>query len=1076
MSSRQKKKKTSRTSSGWASIFTIGILLPAILVLYSLNHLRNIGVSTQEEDLLLLPPVAKSNEAGRNNNQDVLVFSADSVLVPKITQEVKYYLREKTLIPAHTSTIEENPEKEEEEKPEEEIPKEIILSDHNIHALPSDTVEIDLSSLKHIASTIRPPKETSFMEDISLIPDYATVTSRPKFMDFIGSPPSTLLKLGKGCKCQLLSIDCLDAIRCLPEETDVASGIALRNSMKKHAAFWRIPISDIGGSPIGMTSQFNTIYVFREWHSRNQLPQGLENFHEAFLDESRYPYCREHDLKGRNCFLQNFTTLEEEEDFFVNDPDKDSNSDEITRIKAPVKKEKQKKKLREMEERFQQLQSDPSSASPLDYLLAYCHISRITFQIRSHVYELYKKRLKEIDHNHERKRVQRVSLHLRRGDACRHAKEGYEEKASPLDSPSQASRDRLCYDTGVYMAVLQRIQSLLPEKHLVVYAATDHSQSLMDDIRTEYPDIYKSVSWKYLEYSRQIFDYFAGQELELGLEAYFIESPENKNKPLLGESAIVDIWHLSHGQVFIGHLGSRFGKLGWYQAIARYNSFVPFYTVDGHSVCCDIDESCGKMSKFVLSMENCLAIFYPDVDQFRTTKTEEDYWTKGATFRKIAAKKEKKFREDRIIETSTIANIEFTNLNANPVTWNYYPTKPQSVREPDIELDNKKCPRIMNTIDTSPPREKNPSKGACTGFEGILHIQHGDLGGASGTVFFQFMVGMLRWAEHHNVKPWVHLNDVSKVIFDQAVHKKEGTSLTKLTMLDGIKIGWARDSQDPMGYIIPGLPQRQLGAELERKEFVFEGTGVWEHYFEPVSDFSPGDDPSCLDKPYLTMELNHILPGLHSHASWVPHPWRYWMPDHVQQPETPFRDWFVPQRLHAAEIVKRYIRFNPYMEQRAACALPNPENSLGMHIRHGDKYPSRGIIETKSFLPFCKAFVEQGGGSIYLATDSALVFEEIKREWPTHVSGHVVVQPAVKGLSHNDTAAFDLGVSAHRTNVEALTDLRALSKCTYLLHGWSAMTEAVFFLNPDLIDRSVDLDDYTQSDQLNHFVQSILTK
>jgi len=1011
MSARKKDNETSYLALRWPYVMKIGILLPSILVLYSLDLLRNIDIPPQEEDLLSLPLVVKSNGLRLKNNQDGLDFNTDSILVPKIQDN----------------------------------------------------------------STVRLPKIKSSVDDIAFIPDYATVNGRPEFIDFIGSPTTTLLKLGKGCKCQLLSIDCLDAIRCLPEKIDVASGIALRNSMKKHAAFWRVPISDIGGSPIGMTSQFNTIYVFREWLSKNQLPKGLDNFDEAFLDESLYPFCRKHKLKGRNCFLQKFTTLEDKEEFWDNNPNEYTGSNDIIRIKAIVKNQHEKK-LRETEERFQRLQSDPSSASPLDYLLAYCHISRITFQIRRHVYKLYKERLKETNHNGEGKSVIRVSMHLRRGDACRHAKGGYEKKASLLDSPAQASHDRLCYDTGVYMDILQRIQLLVPEKHLVVYLATDHSQSLMHEIQNKYPDLYKSSSWKYLEYSRQIFDYFAGQDLELGLEAYFIESPENKNKPILGESAILDIWHLSYGQVFIGHLGSRFGKIGWYQAIARYNSFVPFYTVDGHSVCCDIDEACGKMSKFVVSMENCLAIFYPDVNLFRTAKTEKDYWTIGATSRKIAAKKEKKFHQDRIIETSNIANIEYTNLNANPVTWEYYPTKPRSVREPNIKLDNKKCSMIMKTIDTPPPRKKYVSKGACIGFNGVLHIQHGDVGGASGTVFFQFMVGMLRWAEQHNFKPWVHLNDVSKVVFDQAVHKKGGTLPTKLIMLDGMKIGWARDSQDPIGYIIPGLPQRQLGTELKRKEFTFEGTGVWEHYFEPVSDFSPGDDPSCLDKPYLTMEYNHILPGLHSHASWVPHPWRYWMPDHVQQPEVPFRDWFVHQRLHAAEIVKRYIRFNPYMEQRAACALPNPENSLGMHIRHGDKYPSREIIQTKAFLPFCEAFVEQGGGSIYLATDSALVFEEIKKEWPTNVSDHVVVQPSVKGLSHNDVAAFDLGVSAHRTNVEALTDMRALSKCTYLLHGWSALTEAVFFLNPNLIDRSVDLDDYTQSDKLAHFVQSILPK
>ena len=84
--------------------------------------------------------------------------------------------------------------------------------------------------------------------------------------------------------------------------------------------------------------------------------------------------------------------------------------------------------------------------------------------------------------------------------------------------------------------------------------------------------------------------------------------------------------------------------------------------------------------------------------------------------------------------------------------------------------------------------------------------------------------------------------------------------------------------------------------------------------------------------------------------------------------------WLVGQRLNASHLVQRYIRFTPQMQQRAACTHPEPANSLGMYIRHGDKYPSREIIQFNDFFPYCNAFVKNGGGSIYLATDSARVF------------------------------------------------------------------------------------------------------
>jgi hypothetical protein len=389
--------------------------------------------------------------------------------------------------------------------------------------------------------------------------------------------------------------------------------------------------------------------------------------------------------------------------------------------------------------------------------------------------------------------------------------------------------------------------------------------------------------------------------------------------------------------------------------------------------------------------------------------------------------------------------------------WNYFPDIPeQSVKDIEINLDPSKCSSLI--LDASIPARRPPSQGACDGYNGILHIQQGDFGGASGTIFFQYLVGFLFWADQHNYKPWVHLNDFSTPIYDQTIHN-QGPGVN-FTMMGGMRVSWANDPRDPR-FKFPGRPKLEYGRELEHTDFYFKGTGVWDHYFEPVSDFSPGD-PSCLTKPLVELDYLQISQGLHAQAPWGVHAWRYWMPEYIQQPQLPFEDWFAPQRKNASRIVKRYIRFNAHMEQRAACAHPNPENSLGMHIRHGDKGIERYVIPVAAFLPYCSAFVAQGGNSIYLATDSALVVEEIMRDWPRNVTSRIVRQQEVKGLSRNDSAAFSLGVSAHQTNVEALTDALALSKCTYLLHGFSALTEAAFYLNPKLLGRSVNLDDMDQ--------------
>ena len=435
------------------------------------------------------------------------------------------------------------------------------------------------------------------------------------------------------CKCDLVSIDCLDAIRCNLKNSmrEIHAGVVTRSIARRVATHWNDPLEfALYDSPIGMASQYVTTTVWKEWLSKNQIPKGLTSESDVFVNETLYPYCRKNGLEGKACFLNDFVDVE------YDDIEKEA-IDKYQNTLADVESAATRW--------LQSLQRNPFNSTALDYLVAYAHISRITFNPRSHVRAIYKKHLRTIDNRNGKSTdsLFQVSMHFRRGDSCEHEVTGYAKGASLLHSPAQVSGDRLCYETSVYMDALKRVIELAPDRHVVVYLATDHSGSLMDEIRTEFPELYKSVSWKYVEYPRHVFDYFGDKK---DRQSDFIESPDNKNKAILGETAVADIWHLSHGRVFIGHLGSRFGKLAWWQSTARYNSFIPFYTVDGHSVCCDIDEACGEMAEYVVSMENCLAVFWP-TSRYRANEVPEIYWASGAYFRKEAAKDERIFRRGK---------------------------------------------------------------------------------------------------------------------------------------------------------------------------------------------------------------------------------------------------------------------------------------------------------------------------------------------------------------------------------------------------------------------------------------------
>jgi hypothetical protein len=355
-------------------------------------------------------------------------------------------------------------------------------------------------------------------------------------------------------------------------------------------------------------------------------------------------------------------------------------------------------------------------------------------------------------------------------------------------------------------------------------------------------------------------------------------------------------------------------------------------------------------------------------------------------------------------------------------------------------------------------RPSAPTHHACDHSRGIYHIAMGDIGGAAGTIFFQFVLGQAIYAERHNLKPWVFLNNVSYIIYDPVVHGQgPGVNVTAFVGRNATYIH-RRDGHWRDTY--PG-PPNETAPVIQRTQH-FAGTGVWEHYFEPISDYMPGDK-SCESKLYVTMDLYLITPGIHGFASWAPRCWKYkYLPDYISQPHIPITEWLAPQRRlgHAAAV--KYIRFRPYLQRAAYRANPDcriPDQAcLGIHIRHSDKAAGRRVVETKEFLPYVQAFVGAGGQHVYLATDSRLVIQEMQNTWPQYITSRIRRLDNIV-RSGSDQAVFDLGYSRHRINEEVLIEILALAQCQFLIHGLSAVSESSIWLNLDLHNQSVNLED-----------------
>ena len=395
-----------------------------------------------------------------------------------------------------------------------------------------------------------------------------------------------------------------------------------------------------------------------------------------------------------------------------------------------------------------------------------------------------------------------------------------------------------------------------------------------------------------------------------------------------------------------------------------------------------------------------------------------------------------------------------------------------------------------------------PTHHACDNFNGIYHIQMGDIGGAAGTIFFQFVIGQLIYAELYNYKPWVFLNNVSYVIYDPIVHGR-GPGVN-VTMLHGMEVSYipSRPNTKNLHWrdSIPGPPilggnnnnhdnhtassssSSTTKPKLVTKQYHFDGMGVWDDYFEPVSDFIPGDR-SCTSKPLLTMDLYLITPGIHGFAPWAPKCWRYqYLPDYVTKPHIPLQQWLEPQRIVANRVLTKYIRLKPLIQQQAYNANPScsfrhaNSTCLGIHIRHSDKAAGRRVIQTDEFLPFVEEFISNGGLYVYLATDAQSVITHINTNWPSHVTSRIRTIGNDIVRSTDAQAVFDIG-GHHRTNTEILIEILALSYCQFIIHGLSAVTETSIWMNINLHYTSVNLEDvdHLQPKQFGGLVHGVLS-
>merc|ERR1712228_935512 len=164
---------------------------------------------------------------------------------------------------------------------------------------------------------------------------------------------------------------------------------------------------------------------------------------------------------------------------------------------------------------------------------------------------------------------------------------------------------------------------------------------------------------------------------------------------------------------------------------------------------------------------------------------------------------------------------------------------------------------------------------------------------------------------------------------------------------------------------------------------------------------------------------------------------------------------------YKAEIIEHVDRkWNEYFGSDA-----NKYEILGVHMRGTDKAAHRRKVDANEYLKYIEQFIEYFGrdkARVFVATDDANYLLDIQNKLDETIwfAQNDVIRSDTK------TAIFRLkDVSKYEIGKNVITDILLLSKCDWFIHSASAVSEAVFYNNILLHNKSVHLE-YTKKRQV----------
>ena len=225
------------------------------------------------------------------------------------------------------------------------------------------------------------------------------------------------------CECELMSVDCLDSIRCLllqnrdTRQHRIAAGVFTRHLIKLSSMSSSSPqeedfyLFDYANTPIGKALQYDAIETWGTLKEGRGIGRRdvQQEVHDPFIDDTNIPYCVKHNLLGRSCVYRSY---------YQNDIDEEEELDAL-----------EEKALNNYDAKLLSILADNPNNGTCYYdeihyqmrtqtFMTFAHLVRILFNRQPHVREFYKEHVKTIKGvTNDQLPTLRVSLHIRRADS-----------------------------------------------------------------------------------------------------------------------------------------------------------------------------------------------------------------------------------------------------------------------------------------------------------------------------------------------------------------------------------------------------------------------------------------------------------------------------------------------------------------------------------------------------------------------------------------------------------------------------------------------------------------------------------